>query len=105
MHRADYSKFQKAIPELAQKHYDVIIIGYHSCPYSKKAQAALMRVKKWKGKSIFVGYEFGGTEGLKEETGYHGTFPVVFVYDGHKMVHVGGGTDFAELVEKNERQL
>ena len=100
MSHLSYEKFQEVIPELKHKKYDVVIIGYHTCPYSKKAQDALTRVKEWKGKSVFVGYNFGDTEDLKRHTGYRGSFPIVFVRHGDRMVHVGGGNDFADLVDK-----
>jgi hypothetical protein len=101
-----FEKAQEAIPELTDLNEDieVVIIGYHECPYSKKALAAKNRVKKWSGQSgkvLFVGYDFGGTGAFKQTSRYRGSFPIVYVKqtDG-EFKHVGGGEDFERYVSK-----
>jgi len=101
-----YEKFEEAIPELKRKKYNVVIIGYKTCPYSGKAQSALQehikRTSRFREKSVFVGYEFGEVSQLKKDTGYDGTFPIVFVRDEKgRMEHVGGGVDFEYWVKKD----
>lgn len=104
-----YEKFEEAIPELKRHKYNVVIIGYKTCPYSGKAQSALKehiaKSSRFREKSVFVGYEFGEAGPLKKQTGYEGTFPIVFVRDekGH-MEHVGGGVDFEYWVKKDLRK-
>ena len=104
-----YAKVQSVIPELKKKDYEVVILGYHSCPYSAKAQSALqkhiVRSKKFKDKSIFVGFDWGETGELKRATGYSGSFPIVFVRNKQgKMEHIGGGNDFSEWVDRDLSQ-
>lgn len=96
---------QKAIPELTtlKDNIEVVIIGYHQCPYSKKALAAKDRDDRWKqsGKVLFVGYDFGATGPFRTAAKYRGSFPVVYVKNaaGH-FEHVGGGDEFDALVSR-----
>lgn len=101
-----YENFEAAIPELKNHRYNVVIIGYKTCPYSGKAQSALKehitKSNRFREKSVFVGYEFGETQELKRRTGYEGTFPIVFVRNEQGiMEHIGGGTNFEYWVKKD----
>lgn len=101
MSHLSYEKFETAIPELKHKKFEVVIIGYEMCPFSIMANNSLARVPHAKGKSVFVMIERGEKAlEFRKETGYHGSFPIVFVRHGDKMVHVGGGQDFASYVNK-----
>lgn len=107
---ADQLKFEmaaKAIPELTTLNdkIEVIIIGYHHCPFSKKALAAKDRHPRWKesGRVLFVGYDFGATGPFKQSTKYRGSFPIVYVKkDGH-FEHIGGGEDFERYVSEHSK--
>ena len=72
----------KAIPELTtlKDSIEVVIIGYHHCPFSKKALASKYRIDRWResGRVLFVGYDFGATGPFKQTSKYRGSFPIVF---------------------------
>ena len=102
-----FDQAAKAIPELAtlrenKPDVEVVIIGYHNCPYSRKALAAKGRHPKWQqsGHVLFVAYDFGATGPFRETTKYRGTFPLVYVKqsDG-TFQHIGGGTEFEAYVD------
>lgn len=108
MSSLSFEHAQQAIPELnhVDPNVSVIIIGYNTCPYSKKALAASEKLKAKSPihrskKVLFVGYEFGGTGEFKQKSNYRGSFPVVYLRNQHgKFDHVGGGTDLEELVNR-----
>lgn len=101
-----FAAASKAIPELTtlKDSIEVIIIGYHHCPFSKKALAAKDRHPRWKesGRVLFVGYDFGATAPFKQTTKYRGSFPLVYVKqpDGH-FEHIGGGEEFDAYVSRS----
>ena len=102
-----YEQLQQAIPELKHKHYEAVIVGYTNCPYSIKSQQSLQKhiskSNRFKDKSIFVGFDWGETDQLKKQTGYSGTFPIVFVKNTKtgKMEHIGGGNEMVAFVEQD----
>lgn len=103
-----YEQVEAAVPELKNHKYNVVILGYKTCPYSGKAQKALeyhiSKSKRFREKSVFVGFEYGETAHLKKTANYSGTFPIVFVRDENgKMQHIGGGVDFEYWVKKDLR--
>jgi hypothetical protein len=102
--RVSFEKIAEEIPELKTLNdkIEVVIVGYHTCPYSRKALEARLRHPRWKhsGHVLFVGYNFGDTDSLRRTTNYKGTFPLVFVKqegDG-QFKHIGGGNDFNAYV-------
>ncbi len=100
----DYADVQEFVPELKNTPYIVVIIGYHDCPHSHKSLQALAKHPEWSKEEnhYFKGYNFGDTGPLKEQIGYYGSFPIVFVKDAKdgEMKHIGGGTEFVERVIK-----
>ena len=99
-----YEKVQECLPQLQDQHYMVVIIGYKMCPYSRKALRAVESVPEWKENFTFVGYDFGGTESLKNKLQYNGTFPIVFVRNNRNgMDHVGGGTELEQIASNPRR--
>jgi len=104
--KLDFQSAAEAIPELKTLNdkIEVVIIGYHHCPYSRKALAAKDKHPRWKqsGRVLFVGYDFGATGGFKSKTKYVGTFPIVYVRNPatHEFEHIGGGEDLEKYVDK-----
>lgn len=100
----DFHTLAQAIPELQSLNdrIEVVIVGYDSCPYSKKALRASKNHPRWKesGRVLFISYEFGATGALKSATGYRGSFPLVYVKQEGKFQYVGGGDAFEEYVEQ-----
>jgi glutaredoxin len=96
--KVKYEKVEEYIPELRNTEYTIVIIGYKTCPYSKKALRAVETVPEWSENYKFIGYDFGETGPLKEDLGYEGTFPMCFVRDETgKVHHIGGGTELERL--------
>lgn len=104
--KLDFEAAARSIPELQtlSEKIEVVIIGYHHCPYSRKALAAKDRHPRWKqsGRVLFVGYDFGGTDEFKRQSKYRGSFPIVYVRnpDTKEFEHIGGGDDLDEYVNK-----
>lgn len=94
----------QAIPELTtlKDSIEVVIIGYHHCPFSKRALAAKDRHPRWResGRVLFVGYDFGATGPFKQASKYRGSFPIVYVKKDGKFEHIGGGDDFDAYVTR-----
>jgi len=106
--KVKYADAEKAIPDLKGKRLMIVIIGYKSCPGSSAALGALQRHPTWgkNGNAAFVGFDRGPPiDQLREQVGYPSgsgnTMPIVFLRntDG-EMEHVGGGTDFADIVHE-----
>lgn len=96
-----FSIVEEIIPELKNTTKDVVVIGYNSCPYSDQAKRLICKTPKFKDKSVFIGFERDHTiKQFKEETKYHGTFPIVFVRDtvSSKMKHIGGAHEFGNYL-------
>lgn len=102
--RLSFEAVSQAIPELTtlKDSIEVVIIGYHQCPYSKKALAAKDRWPRWKesGRVLFVGYDFGATGPFKQRTRYRGSFPLVYVKKDGRFEHIGGGNEFETYVNR-----
>jgi glutaredoxin len=104
MSKVSYEKVVPIIPELKDKKYEVVIVGYEMCPFSKMSQSALHDLPSAKGHSVFVSVDRGSQaeDNIRTALHYSGTFPLVFVRQNGHMVHVGGGLDFVKYVASHK---
>jgi glutaredoxin len=98
-------------PDLADcKNVDVVIIGYTSCPYSKRALDALAKRPEYAIKFIAFGpanekASLQTPDAFRAKFHYDGTFPVIFCREHQGMVYIGGSTELLERLEKSETWL
>jgi hypothetical protein len=88
-------------PDYAHPHpnMEVLIVGYIGCPFSNKAEAALLKHESAKGRSAMFTFERGEQEDdVRKALGeYEGSFPLVYI----KGNYIGGGTEYEAFVNKS----
>lgn len=85
----------------------VIVIGLRYCPYSSLARDLIRKHKHLSNNHKFIVFDeslttpFRSANEFRDQTGYTGSYPVVFVQNPKgNMVHIGGATNLENLLAR-----